>query len=113
MSCEAELPERPEPRGGAGWLRFGAIVAGALAAVYVAFVLWGPLDALAASWGLPHWLHLGQGLAVMTGLFGAACVTREWSRPARRFLLAHGLPNTANHAVSRRPDRPDGVDVGH
>lgn len=77
MSYEAKLPDAPDPRGVVSWLRFGAVVAGALAAGYVAFVLWGPLDAHAAIWGLPKWLHLGQGLAVMTGLFGAACVERE------------------------------------
>lgn len=95
MSVEGGLPDAPEPRGDVGWLRFGAVVAGALGAVSVAFVLWGPLDALGATWGLPHRLHLGGFLPVTTGTIGAICVAREWSRPARRFLNVHGLGRPA------------------
>ena len=98
MSFEAELPDRPEPRGVAGWLRFGAVVAGALA-TFIIFLFFGrlfgrPLDALAATWGLPHRMSLSMGLAVGTACFWAACIVREWSRPARRFLSTYGLPKS-------------------
>jgi hypothetical protein len=92
MSCEAELPDGPEPRGVVGWLRFGAVVAGTLAAFVIASFLGRPLDALAATWRLPHWLHLGQGLAGGGLCIGLALIQLEWTRPARRFLAAHGLP---------------------
>jgi hypothetical protein len=94
MSFEAEPPDAPAPRGLVDWLRFGAIVAGAMAATVVAFFLGGPLDALAATWGLPHRLSLSTGLATATTLLGMACIAREWSRPARRFLSARGLPRS-------------------
>ena len=94
MNFVAEPPDAPEPRGLVGWLRFGAVVAGAMATTVVAFFLGGPLDALAATWGLPHRLSLSTGLAAATALLGVACIAREWSRPARRFLGAHDLPQS-------------------
>lgn len=92
MSVGEESPEGPAPRGIAGWLRFGAVVVGFLATFVALLCLGGPLDALGASWGLPQRLHLSIVLASVAGYLGSAGVAREWSRPARRFLSAHGLP---------------------
>ena len=95
MSLEAELPDRPEPRGVVGWLRFGAvIVAGAMLTYLVALFLASPLDALGASWGLPHRMSLGNGVTAGTFSFWLVSIAREWTRPARRFLAAHGLPKS-------------------
>lgn len=95
MSGEAELPERPEPRGTVDWLRLGAVVvAGALGLFLVGHFLGPPLDSLAATWGLPRRMSLSNGAVVGTAVLWSSCVIREWTRPARRFLSAHGLPKS-------------------
>ena len=94
MSGQAELPERPEPRGVAGWLRFGAVVAGGLL-VFLPVLYLGPsLDALGSTWGMPHRIHLGACVGWGTWSLWLAAMVREWTRPARRFLSAHGLPRS-------------------
>jgi hypothetical protein len=92
MSFERKLPDAPEPRGVVGWLRFGAIISGVLAAFVVDNFLGRPLDALSVTWGLPHRLSLGRGLFGATASLGVLFIMLEWTRPARRFLAAHGLP---------------------
>jgi hypothetical protein len=77
-----------------GWLRFGAVVAGALVPYIIVLFLWRPLDALGATWGLPHRISLSNVVAAGTWSFWLVCSVREWTRPARRFLSAHGLPKS-------------------
>lgn len=104
MSGEAELPSRPEPRGVAGWLRFGAVVLGALAPwILVVLFLLGPLDALGKAWGLPHRISLGKVVAGAAWGMWLACCIGEWTRPSRRFLSAHGLPTPKSSRAKRSP----------